>query len=309
MKKTGASQPGKTRPDFRSSFRLTSVLLLVLAFCSVAIETQAAKITFAPDKVLVTAAPGEAVAVPVSVSLMETTTSDSYASFTLSHVDGTLDPAWMKSRIPVSLNAVSNTRQVLFQISVPAEAPGGQYTSVFRTEGLRSSEQVDPVDLLINLAVDEPFACNQVPLFSDISSTEEALNVRMHREVTIDLAGAVSVPEGCEIFNAWYQLTDEYGELDRTEPLEINDDGTFSVAVPMVASRKGEDKDGRLYTVTFMAENEAGVGESPETTVVVMHDRHTNGHYDSKRWGHDNNRSRHDGKRNSHNNKKSGRDS
>ncbi len=48
-----------------------------------------------------------------------------------------------------------------------------------------------------------------------------------------------------------------------TVPLEINDDGTFSVAVPMLASRKGKDKDGRLYSVKFMAENEAGVGESP----------------------------------------------
>lgn len=301
---------------FGSSFRLASVLLLVLSLCSVAIGTQAAEITFAPDEVSVTAAPGEVLTVPVAVSLVGTTAPDSYASFTLSHVDGTLDPAWMKSRIPVSLNAVTNTRQVLFQISVPAEASGGQYTGVFRTEGLRSSEQVDPVDLMVNLAIDEPFACNQVPLFSDISSTQQAINVRMHKEVTIDLAGTVSVPDGCDIDNAWYQLTDEYGELDRTEPLEINDDGTFAVAVPMVASRKGEDKDGRLYTVTFMAENEAGVGASPETSIVVMHDSHDDRSFDSKRLRHDNKRnrhdskgSRHDGKRSSYHGKRSGHDS
>ena len=59
-----------------------------------------------------------------------------------------------------------------------------------------------------------------------------------------------------------------------TEALVINDDGTFSVAIPMVASRKEKDEDGRLYTVKFFAENEAGVGESPETTIVVLHDNH-----------------------------------
>jgi hypothetical protein len=189
----------------------------------------------------------------------------------------------MKGRIPVSLNSTAKTRQVPFQISVPAEARGGRYKSVFRTEGLRSSEQVTAADLLINVEVSEPFACNQVPLFSDISSSEETINVRKHKKVTIDLSGIVSVQDGCDIVNAWYQLTDEYGELDRTEPLVINDDGTFSVAVPMVASRKGKDKDGRLYSVKFMAENEAGVGESPETSVVVLHDKRKKRHHDSKK--------------------------
>ena len=74
----------------------------------------------------------------------------------------------------------------------------------------------------------------------------------------------------------------------RTEvPLDINLDidgnWTFSVAVPMVASRKGEDKDGRLYTVKFFAENDAGIGESPETSVVVLHDNGKKKGHDSKK--------------------------
>ena len=40
----------------------------------------------------------------------------------------------------------------------------------------------------------------------------------------------------------------------------------------MVASRKGSDKDGRLYTLEFMASNEAGVSQSNETKIVVSHD-------------------------------------
>ena len=180
---------------------------------------------------------------------------------------------------------------------MPAEATGGEYTGLFRTEGLRSSEMVDPVDLMITVDVSQTLFCNQVPLFSDITSSDETISARKHKEVEIELSGSVSVPEGCDIVNAWYQLTDEYGELDRTETVVINDDGTFSVAVPMVASRKGKDTDGRLYTVKFMAENEAGVGESPETTIVVLHDNHKKAHHDEKRGSHDSKRESHDGKK------------
>ena len=157
-------------------------------------------------------------------------------------------------------------------MKVPADAKGGKYKGVFRTVWLRSNEQVDPADLVINVEVSETVSCNQVPLFSDISSTEDIINVRNNKEVTIGLSGSVASPDGCDIVNAWFELTDEYGELDRTEVLEIDDVGAFSVAVPMVASRQGNDKDGRLYTVKFFADNESGVGESPETNVVVLHD-------------------------------------
>jgi hypothetical protein len=192
-------------------------------------------------------------------------------------------------------------RQVLFQLNVPANAKGGNYNRVFRTLWVRSNEQIAPADLVINVEVTETLACSQVPLFSDISSAEETINARKHKEVAIELSGAVSAPEGCDIFSVWYQLTDEYGELDQNDvPLEIKDDGTFSVAVPMVASRKGKDKDGRLYSVKFMAENEAGVGESPVTSVVVLHDKRKKGHHDSKRRDHDSKRRDHDSKRKEH---------
>ena len=201
----------------------------------------------------------------------ETTLASSYATFSLSRVDGTLDPTWINNHIYVALNSVYKTKQVPFQVKVPADAKGGQYTSVFRTEGFTTNEQVAPADLLIT--VDVSGDC-QSPTFSDISSAEEIMNVRKHKKVAIGLSGTVSASDGCDIVNAWYQLTDEYGKLDRTEALVINDDGTFSVAIPMVASGKKKDEDGRLYTVTFFAENEAGVGESPETSIVVLHDNH-----------------------------------
>jgi len=273
MKNTGVGQARKKNPDScRGFWAMSLLLLLVLPLFILATDAGAAKITFKPNELSATVAPGDIVTVPVAVSLAETTAPNSYASFSLSRVDGTLDPAWINSQVYVSLNSWYKTRQVPFQVKVPADAKGGEYKSIFRTIWLRSNEQVAPADLVINVEVSETFACNQAPLFSDIISTEETINARNNKQVAIDLSGTVSSPEGCEIVNAWFQLTDEYGELNRTETLEINDDGTFSVAVPMVASRKGNDKDGRLYTVKFMAENDSGVGESIETSVVVLHD-------------------------------------
>jgi hypothetical protein len=284
MQTTGVEQTRKKTPDSSRAFRaMNLLLLLVLPLFLMATEAGAAKITFEPSELTATLAPGEAVIVPVTVSLADTTAPNSYASFRLSHVDGTLDPAWINGQVYVSLNSWYKTRQVPFQVKVPANAKGGKYKSVFRTVWLRSNEDVAPVDLVINVDVGETFTCNQVPLFFDITSAEETINARNHKEVAIDLSGSVSSPDGCGSVKAWFELSDEYDELDRTEDLEINDDGAFSVAVPMVASRKGEDKDGRLYTVKFFAENDAGLVESPETSVVVLHDNGKKKGHDSKK--------------------------
>ena len=284
MKTTGVGQATKKTPDSCPALWTISLLLLmVLPLSLVVTDADAAKITFAPNELTAIVAPGEVVVVPVAVSLADTNAPNSYASFSLSRIDGTLDPKWINNQVYVSLNSWYKTRQVPFQVKVPAKAKGGKYTSVFRTVWLRSNEQIAPADLLINVEVSETLACNQVPLFSDISSAEDTINVRNNKEVAIDLSGVVSVPDGCDINDLWYELIDEYGEMNQEKHhLLFDAGGGFSVAVPMVASREGKDKDGRLYTVKFFAENEAGVGESPQTSVVVLHDNRKNGDIDSK---------------------------
>ena len=247
-------------------------LLLVLPLWMSATNLEAAQITFSPNGLTVNIAPGEAVSVPFSATLSDTATSNSYANFGLAHIKGTLDRSWVKSRVYFSLNSWYKTRQAILHISTPADAKRGVYTGVFGTVWLRSNETIDPAEFMINVEIGELLSCNQLPIFSDITSPEKAINARNNKKVAIDLAGAVSVPEGCEIEKAWYQLTDEYGELDQEQTIALNSDGSFSVAIPMVASRKGNDKDGRLYIVRFMAENEAGVSESGETSITVTHD-------------------------------------
>ena len=246
--------------------------LLALTLLCFSTESHSAQITFAQNGLTVNVAPGETVAVPITVSLEDTSLPNSYASFGLAHVGGTLDRSWINNQIYMSLNSWYKTRQAVLQVKVPAGAQGGNYKGILKTVWLRSNESVAPAEFEINVDVDSFVSCSQVPLFSDIVSSQESINMRNNKPVQIELSGSVAVPDGCEISTAQYQLTDEYGELDRVEALQLGDDGSFTVAILMVASRKGNDKDGRLYTVKFEAENEAGVGESVETNIVVMHD-------------------------------------
>ncbi len=253
-------------------WQLFVLSLLALSLLCFATEIQAAQITFAPNGLTVHVAPGETVAVPIAVSLENTSLPNSYASFGLAHVGGSLDRNWINSQIYISLNSWYKTRQAVLQVKVPADAQGGVYRGVLKTVWLRSNESIAPAEFEINVDVDSFVSCSQVPLFSNIVASQESINMRNNKQVNIGLSGSVSVPDGCEIDNAYYQLVDEYGELDKIEDLQFGDGGSFTVAVPMVASRKGDDKDGRLYIVKFVAENEAGVGESVETNIVVKHD-------------------------------------
>ena len=246
--------------------------LLALTLLCFSTESHSAQITFAQNGLTVNVAPGKTVAVPITVSLEDTSLPNTYASFGLAHVGGTLDRNWINSQIYMSLNSWYKTRQAVLQVKVPADAQGGSYKGILKTVWLRSNESVAPAEFEINVDVDSFVSCSQVPLFSDIISSQEFINMRNNKPVQIELSGSVDVHNGCEISTAQYQLTDEYGELDRVEVLQLGDDGSFTVTIPMVASRKGNDKDGRLYTVKFEAKNEAGVGDSVETNIVVMHD-------------------------------------
>lgn len=248
------------------------LLLLTFSLLCFSTESHSAEITFAPSGLTVNVAPGETVAVPITVSLENTSLPDSYASIGLAYVSGSLDRTWINNQIYIPLDSFYKTRQAVLQVKVPADAQVGLYTGVLKTVLFKSNENVAPAKLVINVDVNSFVSCSQVPLFSNIVASQDSINMRNNKPAQIELSGSVSIPDGCEVDNAQYQLADEYGELDKVDALQLDADGSFTVPVTVVASRKGNDKDGRLYTVKFVAENEAGVGESVETNIVIMHD-------------------------------------
>ena len=93
------------------------------------------------------------------------------------------------------------------------------------------------------------------------------------RLADVEIAGGVVVPPGCTPGRVWYTLVDEYGIFGETKDVAAAPDGSFAFTTPVQVSRRGEDKDGRLYRFTVYAADEAGTGSSAPAAVVVRHDQ------------------------------------
>ncbi|PLY12627.1 MAG: hypothetical protein C0624_00520 [Desulfuromonas sp.] len=272
------SQPSRILA-LSGKFALTTLCALVLFSTSLTGVAEAAKIVFTPSNISATAAPGEEINVPINVVLKETRRPDAFVDFTIIQTVGNLSSSWI-SELPstISLSTLSSVSNKTFKINVPSSASKGLFSTKFRAIPTSKNEFVLPVDFAVNLTVEETPSC-QPPTFTGIAATQTTVNIKNNKPYSVEFTGIVTPQEGCPLDDAWYTLTDEYGEmdldgkLDADAKLEVNEeDGTFTATVTILASRDGKDKDGRLYTVVFTAENEAGKGESGTTSLVVAHD-------------------------------------
>jgi hypothetical protein len=91
--------------------------------------------------------------------------------------------------------------------------------------------------------------------------------------VPVTVSGTVIDTEiGCTIKTAAFTVRDEYGEVQPSGSVTLSNGGAYSFTVLLQASRTGTDLDGRLYTVTASASNNAGKTGSQAGTVIVPHD-------------------------------------
>ncbi len=70
-----------------------------------------------------------------------------------------------------------------------------------------------------------------------------------------------------------YSVRDEYGQVQPQGSAAVNADGTYSFNVQLQASRAGQDRDGRQYTIVVVAQNGAGLNATQRTFVTVPHDQ------------------------------------
>jgi len=70
-----------------------------------------------------------------------------------------------------------------------------------------------------------------------------------------------------------YSVIDEYGQVQPSGRIVLGPGGTYSFTIFLQASRAGTDKDGRQYTVTVSAKDNAGNVGSASTGVTVPHDQ------------------------------------
>ena len=92
--------------------------------------------------------------------------------------------------------------------------------------------------------------------------------------VPVTISGTITaVGSECTLETTSYAVTDEYGKVQPTGPVTMGSGGAYSLTVWLRASRLGTDLDGRRYTVSVSASNNAGKTGSRAGTVVVPHDQ------------------------------------
>jgi virginiamycin B lyase len=112
------------------------------------------------------------------------------------------------------------------------------------------------------------------PPLITVWSTPTALWPPNGRMVPVTVSGTISdVGSGVSLSSAAYSVTDEYGEVQPTGAISLGDEGAYSFTVLLQASRHGNDRDGRRYTITVRAKDSAGSSESKSAVVTVPHDQ------------------------------------
>lgn len=115
-----------------------------------------------------------------------------------------------------------------------------------------------------------PF-CTTPPVVT-LSVTPTSLWPPNGKMVPVTVSGTITEP-GCTITSAAYAVKDEYGEVQPSGPVRLGAGGAYSFTVLLQASRLGSDLDGRLYTITVEASNNAGKTGSQAGRVIVPHDQ------------------------------------
>ena len=62
------------------------------------------------------------------------------------------------------------------------------------------------------------------------------------------------------------------GNHSPTGPIAIDSTGHYSVQIPLIASRRQDDLDGRVYTIVVRARDVSGNAATASTLVIVPHD-------------------------------------
>ena len=249
----------------------TSFLVLFTLF-AIAPSAHAANVVFSPSTVSMEGSPGDLVEFPVSMKFTTSRGRSGFANISLTTIGGNLDRSWVAGDLNFNFSDTNPIEQRKLFIRIPADAASGTYKANFSAEVVNSSEYVYQVNsLAVNVEVLAP-SCNQPPELIAINSSDQVLDFRNNKPAEFTFSGTVSVGEECEEGKMSYQLIDEYGEFDTVEPITMTESGDFEVIIPVFAARKGSDKDGRLYTIVFTAENEAGVTKSDEFNILVSHD-------------------------------------
>jgi hypothetical protein len=110
------------------------------------------------------------------------------------------------------------------------------------------------------------------PMITSVSVTPETLWPPNGKLVPVTLVATI-MDTGSGVRTTSFAVEDEYGSIEPRGSLTLGTNGSYTATFLLQASRKGNDNDGRLYTIAVRTFNNAGNEGSATTSVTVPHDQ------------------------------------
>jgi hypothetical protein len=249
------------------------IVLLSTLISGLALNVQAANITFNPGRVIFQVAPGELSTKSVIVNGFSGQPYSILFRVNSKSEGGNLPLGWLS---PVSLRLDSNTggrsaSMLNYTVRIPDNTKPGRYIGIIQPDVLQSSEPVSSNGLVVIIEVTGPqSACAGPPAFTNVTIGPQDIWAPSDRDVKVVVSGDVSVNTGCEVA-ARYSIEDNDGMI--SGDLSLDGNGHFVQELTIIVSRSGKDKEGKTYNGTLSAEDEAGNTGTLDFFVTVLHDK------------------------------------
>jgi glycosidase len=136
--------------------------------------------------------------------------------------------------------------------------------------GLRALDNAGNISSLVTAAVN----IDLTPPVVSVSANPSSLWPANGKMVPVTISGAITDNlSGVDPSTAAFAVVDEYGQIQPSGPVSLDSGGSYSFTISLQASRNGNDKDGRHYTITVSASDLGGNLGSAATVVTVPHDQ------------------------------------
>jgi probable HAF family extracellular repeat protein len=113
-----------------------------------------------------------------------------------------------------------------------------------------------------------PTVPDTTPPAITVAASPATLSPPNGRLVTVTVSGAIT-DEGSRVEASTYQVIDEYDQIQPSGNISLGTDGSYAFTVGLQASRRGNDQNGRRYTIVVSATDVAGNQGSAPAIVTV----------------------------------------